>query len=173
MSRNFVANSLRVKRRSACTSATNTAPGAVDFAANSCPPNPIIRSLEKTSTGSARSGNLPWRNERFGATHSKAPLRSNRSRPRLFGDRQFGALATFPQSKIPTCRSSLPDGGISPNAFFDHIDIALQIEAITCNLPFRRFGRAHFTQTKTTQNLVNGFGFERNPNYAIAFFATQ
>src|SRR5205814_1171403 len=65
------------------------------------------------STASARSGYLAGRNDRSGITHSNAPLRSNRSRPRLVCDRQFRARVIFPQSKIPRCRSSFPDGGIN------------------------------------------------------------
>src|SRR5216110_2676821 len=75
ISRNFFLSSSGTKRRSACSSATNTGPDAVAFAEESCPPKPIIRSPEKTSTGSARSGNFPGRKERFGTTHSSVPLR--------------------------------------------------------------------------------------------------
>src|SRR5207244_10693078 len=84
-----------------------------DYTEENLPTQTIIQTRQKTSTGSAKSGNFPGRKERFGTTHSSAPLRSNKSTPRFDTDRQFAAPATFPQSKTPRCRSSFPDGGIN------------------------------------------------------------
>ena len=144
-SRNFFADPPLSKRRSAFSSATSTEPGALDLLATSCPPKPIRSSPEQMSTASAKSGNFPGRNDRFGTTHSSAPFRSNKSRLRLVCDRQFGALATFPHSKIPRCRSSFPDGGMNtrPISKMETLSApARMFRSSTSSKPLIKFGRS-------------------------------
>src|SRR5437667_1339939 len=62
---------------------------------------------------------------------------------------------------------------ISAHHFFDQIDIALQIPAVTRDLPLHDFGSTYFLQAESFQNLVDGSRFDRDANNAITFFVTE
>src|SRR5947207_477761 len=173
---NFFADSPTTKRRSACSSAMSTGPGALDLVAESCPPKPIIWSRDQMSTASARSGYFAGRNDRPGITHSNAPLRSNRSRPRLVCDRRFQIVRVICRARGGEPASVGPRNFVDSecaNDLFDEIDIALQIPPMTRNFPFHHLSGAGLLQTEPGQNLIDCSWLDRDPDDSIAFFIAQ
>src|SRR6516165_2029737 len=58
--------------------------------------------------------------------------------------------------------------------FFDQIDLALQIAAVTRNLPGCRLARTRgLAQPETRENFVDSFRFNCNADYAGTFFVAQ
>src|SRR5437773_11800756 len=80
--------------------------------------------------------------------------------------------------KTASIRSRNFVGAVSANDFFDQIDIALQIAAITRNLPFGRSVLPYpltlcLFQPEPFQNFIDSSSLDRNPQNSIAFFVAQ